>query len=298
MVILLVIAALSFTACLVILAETATPVARRRHEAVESVRRFSGFAGLSGRARTRRGPAFASAERFGARFASTKFRDRLPQRLAAGGLASKVTVEAFVAFRTGLTVLGVLGGLVLGAIFGLSAGHVFLFTLALGAVGFLFPGYWVERRAKKRRRAIHDALPDALDLLAVTVEAGLGLYGAIQRLVETTEGPLADEFALVLTELRVGDSSERALKRMAERAQSQEVASLVRALIQGEQLGLSLARTLRNLAEDTRKRRQAVAEELASKAPVKMLFPVAVFIFPALFVAILGPAVIELRHYL
>ena len=123
-------------------------------------------------------------------------------------------------------------------------------------------------------------------------------YGAIQRLVETTEGPLADEFALVLTELRVGDSSERALKRMAARAQSQEVTSLVRSLVQGEQLGLSLARTLRNLAQDTRKRRQAVAEELASKAPVKMLFPTAIFIFPALFIAILGPAVIELRQYL
>ena len=297
MVLLLVIAALSFTACLVILAETATPTARRRHDAVESVRRFSGF-GLGARARGRKGPAFAGAERFGARFASTKFRDRLPQRLAAGGLAGKVTVEAFVAFRTGLTVLGVLGGLVFGAIFGLSGGHTFLLTLALGAIGFLFPGYWVERRARKRRRAIHDALPDALDLLAVTVEAGLGLYGAIQRLVETTEGPLADEFALVLTELRVGDSSERALKRMAERAQSPEVTSLVRSLVQGEQLGLSLARTLRNLAGDTRKRRQAVAEELASKAPVKMLFPTAIFIFPALFVAILGPAVIELRHYL
>ena len=298
MIIVLVLAAIAFAASLAMLAETAMPAARRRHDAVESVRRFSGFSAFSSRAGGRRGPAMEAAERFGSRFATTKFRERLPHRLASAGLAGKVTVEAFVAFRTGVAVLGVLGGICLGAIFGFTGAQTFLLTVALGALSFLAPGFVLERRASSRRREIHDAFPDALDLLAVTVEAGLGLYGAIQRLVETTEGPLADEFALVLTELRVGDSSERALKRMAERVQSQEVTSLARSLIQGEQLGLSLARTLRNLAEDTRNRRRAKAEELASKAPVKMLFPTVLFIFPALFIAILGPAVIELRQYL
>jgi tight adherence protein C len=298
MVLLLVIAGLSFAVALVLVAETAMPEARRRHDAVESVRRFSLLAGVGTRARERRAPAMHSAERLGSKFASTKFRERLPQRLAAAGLAGKVTVEAFIAWRAGLTAVGFLGGLVLGAIAGVSGGGTFLLAVTFGALTFLGVGYSLERKANKRRRAIHDALPDALDLLAVTVEAGLGLHGAIQRLVETSEGPLADEFALVLTELRVGDSSERALKRMAARSQSKEVESLVRSIIQGEQLGLSLARTLRNLAEDTRNKRRAVAEELASKAPVKMLFPTAVFIFPALFVAILGPAIIELRHYL
>ncbi len=296
MVVLLVIAAISFAAALVVLAETATPAAKRRHDAVASVRRFAGPSGLG--ARGRRSPALATAERFGSRFASTSFRERLPQRLASAGLAGRVTVEQFIAFRAGLSALGFLGGLCLGAVGGFSGGRTLLLAAVLGALTFLAPGYAIERRARARRRAIHDALPDALDLLAVTVEAGLGLYGAIQRLVETTTGPLADELALVLTELRVGDSSERALKRMAARVQSQEVTSLARSLIQGEQLGLSLARTLRNLAEDTRNRRRAVAEELASKAPVKMLFPTAVFIFPALFVAILGPALIQLKHYL
>src|SRR5581483_1587423 len=101
-----------------------------------------------------------------------------------------------------------------------------------------------------------------------------------------------------LTELRVGDSSERALRRMAKRLQSPEMTSFVRALIQGEQLGLSLGQTLRNLADDSRRRRRAAAEELAAKAPVKMLVPTAIFIFPALFVVILGPAVLELKQYL
>jgi tight adherence protein C len=209
-----------------------------------------------------------------------------------------VSPQAFVAFRAGITSVAFVGGLCVSALAGLSGGRVFLVVLVVTAIGFLGPRYVLEHRARKRRDQVHEAFPDALDLLAVTVEAGLGLFGAIGRLVETTTGPLADEFALVLTELRVGDSSERALKRMAARLQSQEVAALVRALIQGEQLGLSLARTLRNLAEDTRNRRRAVAEELASKAPVKMLVPAALFIFPALFVVVLGPAVLELKKYL
>jgi tight adherence protein C len=297
MVLLLVIAALCFAAALVLLAETAMPEARRRHDAVESVRRFSGLASF-GRTRGRRAPAVAGAERIGSRFASTKFRDRLPQRLASAGLAGKVTVEAFIAFRAGVAAVGVVGGLCLGALIGASGGAMLFLAAFIGGVAFLATGYSLEHRAKKRRRAIHAALPDALDLLAVTVEAGLGLYGAIQHLVEMTEGPLADELALVLTEVRVGDSSERALKRMAARLQSKEIESLVRSLIQGEQLGLSLARTLRNLAEDTREKRRATAEELASKAPIKMLFPTAFFIFPAMFVAILGPAFLNITTYL
>ncbi len=298
MIVLLVIAAVSFAAALVVLADAAAPAARRRHEAIASVRRFTGVAAFGSRARARKAPALAAAEQFGSRFASTKFRDRLPQRLAAAGFAGRVTPEAFIALRAGFTAIGVLGGLCLTAIAGASAGATFFLVAMLGGVSFLAPGYWLDLRARARRRKIHDALPDALDLLAVTVEAGLGLYGAIQRLVETNKGPLADEFALVLTELRVGDSSDRALRRMAARMQLPEVTSLARSLIQGEQLGLSLARTLRNLANDTRDRRRGEAEELASKAPVKMLFPVAFFIFPALFVAILGPAVIQLKNYL
>lgn len=294
---LLLIAAISFVASLVVLADTVAPSARRRQAAVATVRRFSRGAGAGAGAPARSAVA-RRAEELGARLASDRFRSSLPQRLAAGGLAGQVTPEQLVAFRAGLTGVGFVAGLCLGAIWGLNGSQSLLTAVFLGGVGFLSPAYWLELRSRRRRRAIHDALPDALDLLAVTVEAGLGLYGAIARYVETTGGALADELALVLTELRVGDSSERALRRMSERLQSPEVTSLVRALIQGEQLGLSLARTLRNLADDTRKRRRAIAEELAAKAPVKMVFPTALFIFPALFVGILGPAIVELHKYL
>lgn len=298
MFILLVIAGLCFAGALVVLAEAVTPSARRRQGAVAAVRRFAGRNDNQTTLGTRKSAALASTERLGSRLATSKFRDRLPQRLAAAGLAGRVTPEAFIAFRAGLVAVAVVGGFCLGAIAGVSGSHLLLLVLVVTAVGVFAPGYVLERRIRLRREKVHEAFPDALDLLAVTVEAGLGLYGAIERYVATTEGPLADEFALVMTEMRVGDSSERALKRMATRLQSQEVSSLVRALVQGEQLGLSLARTLRNLAEDTRNRRRAAAEELASKAPVKMLVPAALFIFPALFVVVLGPAVLELKKYL
>jgi tight adherence protein C len=297
MTLLLILAALSFTGALVVLAETTMPAARRRHDAIAAVRRF---AGLAGRARNPRAPtaAIAAAERIGAHLATERNRERLPERLAAAGLAGRLSVEAFLALRVGLVTLGVLVALCVGAVAQASGAKVVLFACAAGAIGFVLPTYAITRRTRTRRERIDAELPNALDLLAVTVEAGLGLFGAIERLVQTTEGPLADEFALVLTEMRVGDSSERALKRMAKRLQSNEMSSFVRSLIQGEQLGLSLAQTLRNLADDTRRRRRAAAEELASKAPVKMLIPTALFIFPALFAVILGPAVIELKNYL
>jgi tight adherence protein C len=298
MTMLLVLAALAFAAAIVIASDSVVPSARRRQMAVAIVRRWSPRA-AGNRPGRRSSPAVVkAAEAVGQRLTTEKVRLGLPDRIAAAGFAGRLTVESFVAMRVGLAAVGTLGGLALGAVFGASAGRVVLLTIALGVFSFLAPGFWLDHRARARREEVRRTLPEALDLLAVTVEAGLGLYGAIQRLVETTTGALADEFALVLTELRVGESSERALKRMAARMNSPEVSSFVRSLIQGEQLGLSLGRSLRNIAEDTRNRRRAEAEEKAAKAPVKMLFPTALFIFPALFIVILGPAVLEIKTYL
>ncbi|HST14281.1 MAG TPA: type II secretion system F family protein [Gaiellaceae bacterium] len=296
MLLVLILAASSFVASLVVFADTVMPAARRRRTAIVAVRRVAGFTGRRRLARpATRSQAFA--EQFGVRASTARFRERLPQRLATAGLAGRVTPEAFLAFRLGSTAIGVLAGLCLSAVANLGSKSLLL-CLGFGVAGFVAPTYVLERRARRRRQRIHADLPDALDLLAVTVEAGLGLHGAIARMAEATTGPLADELTLVLTELRVGDSSERALNRMAKRLQSPEVESLVRSLIQGEQLGLSLAQTLRNLSEDVRHKRRLAAEEEAAKAPVKMLLPTALFIFPALFVVILGPAFLELKKFL
>jgi tight adherence protein C len=169
-----------------------------------------------------------------------------------------------------------------------------LFAVLMGVLGFMGPGFVLGARVRARQAAVAAELPDALDLLSVSVEAGLGFDGAVQKLTEHMEGPLIEEFELALGEMRIGEGRQEALKKMAERSASPEMASFVRAIIQADQLGISLGRILRIQAGDTRLKRQLLAEEKAMKAPIKMLFPTVAFIFPAMFIVILGPAFLNL----
>ena len=169
-----------------------------------------------------------------------------------------------------------------------------LFAIALAGFGFIAPDFFVSHKARARKERIRAELPDALDLMAVSVEAGMGFDGAIVKLTEHMAGPLADEFALTLSEIRIGESRQDALKKLSARAGTQELSSFVRAIIQADQLGISLGRILRVQATDSRLKRQAAAEEKAMKAPIKMLFPTVLFIFPAMFLVILGPAFLNL----
>jgi tight adherence protein C len=166
--------------------------------------------------------------------------------------------------------------------------------LFLGLIGFVGPSQVVAMRARRRQEAVASDLPDALDLLAVSVEAGLGFDGAIAKLIEHMNGPLIDEFEYALGEMRIGEARADALKRMAQRVAAPEMASFVRAIVQADQLGISMGRLLRVQAADTRSKRQDAAEERAMKAPIKMLFPMVIFIFPAMFLVILGPAFLNL----
>ncbi|HVD04705.1 MAG TPA: type II secretion system F family protein [Gemmatimonadaceae bacterium] len=169
-----------------------------------------------------------------------------------------------------------------------------LFAALMGVLGFMGPGFVLGARVRARQAAVAAELPDALDLLSVSVEAGLGFDGAVQKLTEHMHGPLIEEFELALGEMRIGEGRQEALKKMAERSASPEMASFVRAIIQADQLGISLGRILRIQAGDTRLKRQLLAEEKAMKAPIKMLFPTVAFIFPAMFIVILGPAFLNL----
>ena len=162
------------------------------------------------------------------------------------------------------------------------------------AIGFIAPDFAVSSRARSRKDRIRAELPDALDLMAVSVEAGLGFDGAISKLTEHMEGPLSDEFSLTLNEIRIGEARQDALKKLSDRTGTPELSSFVRAIIQADQLGISLGRILRVQATDSRLKRQAAAEEKAMKAPIKMLFPTVLFIFPAMFLVILGPAFLNL----
>jgi tight adherence protein C len=171
-------------------------------------------------------------------------------------------------------------------------------ALALGAAGYMLVPFIVGSRARRRRDAVVAALPDALDLLAVSVEAGLGFDGAVAKLTEHMDGPLTEEFTLALGEMRIGETRQEALRRLAVRVDTPEIGSFVRALIQADQLGISLGRILKLQAQDARLKRQMAAEERAGKAPIKMLFPTVMFIFPSMFIVILGPALIGLSDVL
>jgi tight adherence protein C len=214
-------------------------------------------------------------------------------RLLGAGLGRRLSPTGFLAAKGFLAVGGALMGVLIVSATGSGLG--LLFMVALGAGGFIAPDYFVSLKAKGRRETIRADLPDALDLLAVSVEAGLGFDGAIAKLTEHMEGPLAEEFGLSLGEMRIGESRADALKRMSERVDAPELSSFTRAIIQADQLGTSLGRILRVQAADTRMRRQAAAEERAMKAPIKMLFPTVLFIFPAMFLIILGPAFLNLE---
>ena len=214
-------------------------------------------------------------------------------KLLGAGLGRRITPTGFLAAKGVLAATGALVGLLVSSMAGSATGLIFLVGLA--AAGFFGPDYFVSLKARGRRERIRADLPDALDLLAVSVEAGLGFDGAIAKITEHMEGPLADEFGLTLGEMRIGESRQDALKRMADRVDAPELSSFTRAIIQADQLGTSLGRILRVQAADSRLRRQAAAEEKAMKAPIKMLFPTVLFIFPSIFLVILGPAFMNLE---
>ncbi len=169
----------------------------------------------------------------------------------------------------------------------------------LGVVaGWMLPIIIVRRKARQRLVEIDRRLPDLIDLLVVTVEAGLGFAGALRLAAEHIPGALSDELRLTLQEQTMGLGVDDALANLAARANTPGMLAFVRAMAQGERLGISIGHVMRNLAVDMRKRRRQMAEERAQKAPIKMLFPLVFLIFPALFIVLLGPAAYQLIHTL
>jgi tight adherence protein C len=217
--------------------------------------------------------------------------ETVSKKLMAAGLRN-ASPNGFIASQGIFALVAGFFGLVLFGAAKPSAAPIF--GLLCGVLGFMGPSFVLNAKVRSRQAAVASELPDALDLLSVSVEAGLGFDGAVQKLTEHMKGPLIEEFELALGEMRIGESRVEALKKMAERSASQEMASFVRAIIQADQLGISLGRILRIQAGDTRLKRQLLAEEKAMKAPIKMLFPTVAFIFPAMFIVILGPAFLNL----
>ena len=166
--------------------------------------------------------------------------------------------------------------------------------IAIGAIlGFLGPRYFLTSKISKRQHLIQLQLPDLLDLLTVSVEAGLGFDAGISKCIEKMEGPLSEECRTILREVRVGKARKQALRDAAERIKVHDVDVFFSAIIQAEQLGVSLAKVLRVQSDQLRLKRRQRAEETAQKAPIKMMFPLVMFIFPTIFIVLMGPAILQ-----
>lgn len=174
---------------------------------------------------------------------------------------------------------------------------VLIILLAVFA-GWVLPVTYVQRKARFRIEAIDRALPDLIDMMCVMIEAGLSFPAAMRLAADQFGPPLTDELRLALQEQTMGLSISEALAHMAERADTPAVKAFVRAMSQGDRMGISMGQIMRNLSNEMRSRRRATAEEQAQKTPVKMLFPLVFLIFPALFIVLMTPAIINLLHNL
>jgi tight adherence protein C len=181
------------------------------------------------------------------------------------------------------------------SIFELPLSQSLLYGMIGLAIGFFFPQLWLDEQIKKRQLEIRKAMPDALDLLTICVEAGLGFDAAMSNVAEKWENELSLAFARAIREIQLGKLRREALKSMADRIDLAEMSSFVAAIIQSETLGVSMAKVLRIQAEQMRMRRRQYAEELAHQAPVKMLIPMITFIFPSIFIVLMTPAILRIR---
>ncbi len=229
------------------------------------------------------------------RFTSSTLTDRTEKRLAQAGHPGEVRVQEWMGIKV---IAAAVGGLVFFLIFWLLLGTGVLLAIVLGAVGvivgYMAPDFWLGRRVRSRQKLIVLQLPDVLDLITISVRAGLGFDAALGKVVEKMKGPLPDEFRRALAEVRMGKARREALRDIIPRTDVQPLTNFISAVIQAEQLGVSISKVLQVQSEQLRIDRRQRAEEMAQKAPIKMLFPLVGCIFPTLFIVILGPAIILL----
>jgi tight adherence protein C len=223
----------------------------------------------------------------------------ITRKLELSGKAGYIDAPMFFALH--FVGAGVLGGLCLLVTVLPTAVHqdlplALLYSLIAGVLGYYFPRLWLSQEIKKRQLEIRKAMPDALDLLTICVEAGLGFDAAMSNVAKKWENQLSLAFARVIREIQLGKVRREALKSMSDRIDLAEMTSFVAAIIQSEQLGVSMAKVLRIQAEQMRMKRRQYAEELAHQAPVKMLLPMIGFIFPSIFIVLLTPAIITIMH--
>ncbi len=230
--------------------------------------------------------------------------DGAHRRIVSAGFSGVITAEEFLSLRVLMPfILGTLAAALMWTALSVAPGRVgaslraqqSLFAILIVAGFYAYPGLWLARALKARQRCIQKALPFVMDLLTLSVEAGLDFMSAMQRIVERRKmDPLGEEFVRVLREIQLGKTRRDALRDMADRVDQRDVQAVVNALVQADELGVGIAMILRIQADQMRQKRFERAEKQANEAPVKMLFPLVAFIFPAVFLVLLGPIILQM----
>jgi tight adherence protein C len=240
------------------------------------------------------GPSARKAATLVYRFGPKGFAEQIQQRLVLAGLSDRIDADTFIAFSVAAPIVALAFLLAYNTVVGSVPTLMWLFIP--GSV--MFPKIWLTSRVEARQHSIKLALADTLDLLTIAVEAGLGFDSALARVVASVPGPLSDELFRTLQELKIGVARADAFNALSERTKVPELDQFITAMNQADSFGISIGNVLRVQAEQLRLKRRQYAEERAAKTPVKLLFPLLLCIFPALFIVIVGPAAISISESL
>ncbi len=241
-------------------------------------------------------PMLTTVARAGRRITPLDVRKRLARKIVLAGSPEGWDADRFAAGKVGGLVLGVVFGVFLAKVGNLTGLKQIIVIAAFTAGGYFAPDSIVTRAAESRQKAIQRALPDTMDLLTISVEAGLGFDAALAQVVEHVPGPLSEEISRMLQEVQLGKPRTDAFRNLGERSSVEELNGFVLSVIQADVFGISVSSVLRAQSKELRVRRRQRAERTAMQIPVKIIFPTILCVFPALFIVILGPGVIRIIH--
>lgn len=239
-------------------------------------------------------PLMGRLVRLGRRLTPADNVDRLRRKLDVAGNPPGWTVDRVVAVKVLGLGVGLIGSIVLTAALGFGLMPRIVLTVLASLTGYVAVNFWLYQRGYDRAEQMQKSLPDALDLLTISVEAGLGFDSALSQVARNTDGPVSEEFARVLTEMQIGMGRSQAMRSLGERTTLAELRGFANAMVQADSFGIPVGQVLRVQSAEMRLKRRQRAEEMAQKVPVKIMVPLIFCILPTLFISVLGPAVITI----
>jgi tight adherence protein C len=239
-------------------------------------------------------PLLARFVGLGRRLTPNDYSERIQRKLDVAGNPAGWTVDRIVSLKVVGIGVGIAAGVLLAVVMDWSLVRTLLVAALGGVAGYYGPNLYIYQKGHERTERMQRELPDALDLMCISVEAGLGFDAALSQVARNTEGPLSQELARVLQEMQIGLGRAAALRALGERSVIPELRSFTSAMVQADAFGIPVGQVLRVQSEEIRLKRRQRAEEQAQKVPVKMMIPLVLFILPCLFIAVIGPAVIGL----